>query len=270
MLGDYGVMNRFVTARWNSIFQFWDALADFDAASIIEARDFFLKELCAMLDAQNASWVGAVLMDNPQSSDPLGGWRPRAVHRLLTSGPKTRTILNKKKKALEQGQPDIVTIRRVALAGTFRVHRLVDIAPEGWFESRYYKTFYLADRVRDTMWAGIPVNTDTEVYVGLFRSLDHAPFSAEEADTFAFALQGLKWFHRRQLLGEGIGVALEPLTATERAVLEQLLSGQSEPAIARDRDQSVHTTHDHVKRIYKKYGVTSRSALMALWLGFSP
>jgi DNA-binding CsgD family transcriptional regulator len=43
--------------------------------------------------------------------------------------------------------------------------------------------------------------------------------------------------------------------------------GLREKQIAEQNNQNPHTTHDHVKRIFRKYGVSSRSALMALWLG---
>lgn len=201
----------------------------------------------------------------PSQERPLQGWRPRKVYRLHTP-PKTREIIAKKIKTLNQGKPDIVTIRRVAEAGVFRVHRLVDLVPDGWFESTYYKQYYLADGLRDTMWAAIPINNDVEIYVGLFRTLDHCPFSEADVQSFAFALKGLKWFHRLQLLGEGIGMASEPLTHTEHLILHALLQGQKEREIAVEFGQSTHTTHDHIKKIYKKYGVSSRSALMALWL----
>ncbi|WP_454610343.1 helix-turn-helix transcriptional regulator [Labrenzia sp. MBR-25] len=47
----------------------------------------------------------------------------------------------------------------------------------------------------------------------------------------------------------------------------RLAQTQSDWRIAEQNNQSPHTTHDHVKRIFRKYGVSSRSALMALWLG---
>ena len=49
-------------------------------------------------------------------------------------------------------------------------------------------------------------------------------------------------------------------------VLRGLLDGLSEKAIAEVVNQSRHTTHGHVKRIFRKYCVRSRSELMALWL----
>nr|WP_272917844.1 helix-turn-helix transcriptional regulator [Altericroceibacterium endophyticum] len=69
------------------------------------------------------------------------------------------------------------------------------------------------------------------------------------------------------MLGEGIGIASAPLTPTEHAVLGGVLQGMSEKEVAIANDQSPHTTHDHIKSIYRKYGVSSRTALMALWLG---
>lgn len=253
----------------DDVYALWDRLADVDAGDFAGAREIFLSALCRLVDAQNAAWVGAVLMDRHVPGDPLRGWRPRAMHRLVT-GPKSQELVRNKARALEQGKADIVTIRRVAQAGRFRVHRLVDIAPEGWFESAHYRTFYEGHGHLDSLWAGIPINHDVEIYVGLYRDTTHGWFSEADRETFAFALRGLKWFHRRQLLGEGLGVVSEPLTPTERLVLGGLLRGSSEREIADTNGQSPHTTHDHVKRIYRKYGVSSRSALMALWLGSPP
>jgi DNA-binding CsgD family transcriptional regulator len=81
------------------------------------------------------------------------------------------------------------------------------------------------------------------------------------------ALRGLKWFHRRQLLNRGIVLGDSPLTPTEQDVLAALLTGASEKEIARSMGHSPYTTHDYVKSIYRKFAVSNRSALMALWLG---
>jgi DNA-binding CsgD family transcriptional regulator len=66
--------------------------------------------------------------------------------------------------------------------------------------------------------------------------------------------------------GEGLGVASAPLTPTERRILQGLLQGVDGKADRRRRGaESPH--HGHVKRIFRKYGVSSRNALMAPWLG---
>lgn len=249
-----------------TVFGMWDRLADFRASDIAGARHFFLETLCYLLNAQNAAWVGAVRMDRHDPDDPLHGWRPRKFDRLHHTKD-SKALVRAKARQLEDGKPDIVTIRRVALAGQFRVHRLDDLAPEGWRDGDFFRGYYHEAGIVDTMWAGIPVNADTELYLGLYRTRGHALFRPEDCDRMAFALRGLRWFHRNLMLAEGIGVASSPVTPAEQRVLSGLLHGNSEQAIAEDNGQSVHTTHDHVKRLFRKYGVGSRAELMALWLG---
>ena len=53
----------------------------------------------------------------------------------------------------------------------------------------------------------------------------------------------------------------------ERRVVDHLLRGLSESAIARTLDIARPTLHNHVTNIYRKFGVGSRAELMALWLG---
>lgn len=252
-----------------SIHTLWDELADFDAARAPEARDHLLERMCHLINAQNATWMGAVRLGEPRPGDQVKGWRPRAIRELYPN----LLFANKAKEQvdkLEAGSVDETTIANVALAGQYRFNRLIDLVPETWFEGDYYRTFYVGAGYRDTIWAGIPINEDAESYFGFYRSLEQEPFGTSERDVVAYALRGLRWFHRLQMLGEGLGVASSPLTPVERRVLGGLLQGLSEREIAASNDQSRHTTHDHVKRIFRKYGVSSRSALMALWLGRPP
>jgi hypothetical protein len=67
----------------------------------------------------------------------------------------------------------------------------------------------------------------------------------------------LHWFQR--------GAAL--LGGQVREVLEQLKTGCSEKEIAHAMRRSPHTVHSHVKTIYRHFGVSSRSELLALWVG---
>jgi DNA-binding CsgD family transcriptional regulator len=248
------------------IHKLWDALADFDAARAEEARNHLLSSVCGLIGAQNAVWIGAVRLGEPQPEDPVKGWRPRAVRRLHPT-PLIERKAKEQADLLEAGVVDVTIFRNVELSGQHRVNRLVELAPDGWFEGDYYRIFYLGAGYRDAIWAGIPINEDAEAYFGFYRNLDYEPFGTAERDIVAYALRGLRWFHLRQMLGEGVGLASAPLTPTERRILQGLLQGVTEKQIAAAVAQSPHTTHDHVKRIFRKYGVSSRNALMALWLG---
>lgn len=244
----------------------WDELADFDAARVDAARDHLLAGLCELVDAQNAMWFGAVRMADILPGDPVHGWRPRTIHHLHPARPRDATA-KEQVKNLEQGVVDITTVRNVALAGTFRANRLIDLVPASWFDSAYYQLCYRDVGYEDAIWAGFPVNEDVETYFGVLRDVDHPRFGEAERDAVAYALRGLKWFHRQQLLGHGLLAARSPLTPTERSVLQALLTGQSEKQIAAALGKSYHTTHEHVSGIFRKFNVNNRAALMALWIG---
>ena len=248
------------------IHDLWDELADFDAARVDEALDHLLRSLCELVDAQNANWFGAVRLADIIPGDPTHGWRPGTIRYLHPSRPIDEKV-RKQVKKLEEGCIDETTVRNIALAGSFRANRLVDLVSEGWFESGYYRAYYADAGQADAIWAGVPINADAECYFGVFRDGAHPRFAPEERDLVACALRGLKWFCRRQMLGHGLLVASSPLTPTERDVMQGLLTGQAEKQIAAALDKSYHTTHEHVAAIFRKFDVTNRAALMALWLG---
>ncbi len=256
-------MDNALTDRIHTL---WDELADFDAAQTDTAIDHLLSGLCGLVDAQNASWVGAVRLSDILPGDPVSGWRPRYIHYLHPLKQVTAKA-KEQVRMLEAGVVDITTVRNVAAAGRFRCNRLTDLVPPEWFDSGYYHAFYRNSDHADAIWAGCPVNADAEVYFGLFRDAAHGRFGVADREAVAYALRGLKWFHRRQLLGRGLMVANTPLTPVERRVLEGLLGGLTEKQIAAALDQSYHTTHEYVANLYRKFGVNNRAGLTALWLG---
>jgi len=245
----------------------WDTLADFDASKVDEALAYLQTRLCELVNAQNADWIGVVhLVTFP--GDPVSGWRPPVV-RLLHHNEGFLTSIKEQRKNLELGIVNDVVIRMIGQSGNFRARRLCDLMPAEWFDSSFYRDYYQDCGHRDALYVAFPINEDAESYFGLFRATGQAPFAAEERDTLAYALRGIKWFHRQLLLSHGLLVASTPLTPVERQVLQGLLTGQTEKEIAAAQGQSYHTTHEYVATIFRKFGVNNRAALMALWLGKS-
>jgi DNA-binding CsgD family transcriptional regulator len=244
----------------------WDTLADFDAAKVDEALVYLQTRLCELVDAHNADWIGAVRMVAAPSGDPVGGWRPPVVS-VLRNNDKFNASVKEQRKNLERGIVNDVVIRIVGMSGNFRARRLCDVMPGEWFDTPFYQDYYLGCGHLDAVYVAFPVNEDAESYFGLFRAVGQSPFTAEERDTLAYALRGIKWFHRQLLLSHGLLVASTPLTPVERRVLQGLLTGLTEKEIAVAQGQSYHTTHEYVVAIFRKFGVSNRAALMALWLG---
>lgn len=244
----------------------WDELADFDAAHSDEALTHLMAGLCTLAGAHNILWMGAVRLDTTFPGDPVKGWRPRVMHHLHPSVPLHDAAWEETEK-LEQGVVDITTIRNTENAGTFRANRLCDLVGPEWFESPYYRVHYRGLGTADAIWVAFPVNEDAESWFGIYRAPDRPPFTEAERDAVAYVLRGIKWFHRQLMLSHGLLLAATPLTPAERRVLHLLLAGLSEKLIAAELDRSLHTIHECITAIFRKFGVNNRAALMSLWLG---
>ena len=63
-----------------------------------------------------------------------------------------------------------------------------------------------------------------------------------------------------------VPASLHLLSEAQRRVLDLLLVGMSEKEVATRLEISQHTVHNHVKEIYRKMNVNSRSELLALFV----
>ena len=252
--------------RQDFIHVLWDELADFDAARSDEALSHLMEGLCTLAGAWNINWTGAIRLDDSIARDPIKGWRPR-VSRFLHPSPELDEGVRKQMEKLEQRVADITIIRNAEGAGTFRANRLRDWVGPEWFDSSYYQTYYRGLGKADAIWVSFPVNEDAESLFGIYGAPDRPPFTEAERDAVAYALRGIKWFHRQLMLSHGLLAAATPLTPAERRVLHLLLTGRTEKQIAAEIGRSYHTVHECVTTIFRKFGVNNRAALMALWLG---
>ncbi|MBR9765845.1 MAG: helix-turn-helix transcriptional regulator [Rhodobacteraceae bacterium] len=243
-----------------------DQLSLFAAHETREAREYYLQRLAELFGAESAAWVISVLKDSCAEDDPSLAWFPHLLTKLHADGVFSET-LRTQHKPIQDVEFDAITSDRLAGPHAFRVLSLPDLAPEGTQGSTRYREFLLEIGVSDSMWGIVPVRNDIEIYVGLHRGAEKPDFSQQEAETYAHALKGLKWFFRHQALGEGVFAADVQLTNSELRVLRCLLQGHSKHNIAYNLSKSPHTINDAIKSIYKKCGVSSRAALTALWLG---
>jgi DNA-binding CsgD family transcriptional regulator len=64
-----------------------------------------------------------------------------------------------------------------------------------------------------------------------------------------------------------LGVANDAtLSPRLRQTLQSLLKGVSEKQVAQRLGLSQHTVHVYVKKLYRRYGVSSRGELLARWV----
>lgn len=246
------------------IHRLWDELADFEAGCSAAAASHLMTALCPAVHAWNATWAGAVRMSEPTAADPLQGWRVAAMQALHPVAPHDdeqhfRTILD----AWDRRQIDPSFLLPLRNVGSFRSYSFRRDMPQDWFETPFYHRHYRDVGTLDAVFVAFPLNADCESHFGFYSA---RAFTDPEIRLLELALRGLKWFHRQLMLNHGLLMASAPLTATERRVLHMLLSKASEKEFGSRLDMAASTAHQHVTRIYRKFGVRSRAELMSLWL----
>jgi DNA-binding CsgD family transcriptional regulator len=257
-------------AEQERIFQLWDELAAFPSAEIDRAWRHLAATIASWIRADMVYWVGTVrfLYGEQAANDALLGWRVKVVE-FLDSPTAAEKLAAQRELGTRQDDPGMTTVAAMRDSGTFRVHRLhhdfVDL--DAFRKTDYYRTNYVDLGIRDELSVACPITPETEAYFVFNRREIDGLFSEADAELAGYALRGLSWFHRQMFYSHGLLVAQEPLTPTQREVLQLLLSEKSEKAIAAELGQSYNTTHTHVKEIFRKYNVKSRAALMAVWLG---
>jgi DNA-binding CsgD family transcriptional regulator len=251
------------------VFRLWDELAAFPSAEIDRAWRHLAETIAGWIGADMTFWVATVrfLHGDQAARDVMHGWRVKVVNFLH---PPSEEEQHAAQRAVgnHQRDPGLTTIAAVRGSGAFRVHRLHDgfVDLDELRKTEYYRAHYVAFGIHDQLWVACPINSESESYFVFNRRGTATLFSEADAEFAGFALRGLNWFHRQMFYGHGLLVAQEPLTPTQREVLQLLLSDKTEKEIATELGQSFHTTHTHVKEIFRKYNVKSRAGLMAVWL----
>lgn len=251
------------------VFQLWDEVAAFSSAEIDHAWRHLAGTMAGWVGADTGYWVGTVRLLNGEQAacDPLFGWRVKVVT-FLHPPSEAEQLVAQQVLDPHPEEPGLPVVEAVRGSGVFRVHRLHDgfVDLEALRKTAYYQAHYVAIGVNDQLWVASPISPETEAYMVFERRQTTVLFSDADAELAGFTLRGMSWFHRQMFYSHGLLVAQEPLTPMQREVLRLLLSDKPEKEIATELGQSFHTTHTHVKEIFRKYGVKSRAALMAIWL----
>lgn len=248
----------------DQIHALWDELSDFDVSQSEAAAAHLMQSLVALTGMQHAAWAGAVRVGEPD--DPLFGWRVAPVKtpdRDIDPDAAHFNVL----PAWDERDIDPCFLLPMRDLGSFRTYSLRRGLPAEWFESSLYRRYYGSIGIYDAIFVGFPLNEDCESHFGFYAT---RPIADETIELLAYAMRGIKWFHRQLLLTHGLLLASAPLTPTEHKVLQLLLTEATEKRIAHQLGLAESTTHQHVVAIFRKFGVHSRAGLMSLWFNRPP
>jgi DNA-binding CsgD family transcriptional regulator len=152
-------------------------------------------------------------------------------------------------------------VRRAAAPFTATRHRLVD--DQTWYNSAYFNEFRRQVRSDDLLVSLVPIPEFGILHgMGGDRPKGAAAIGRREVVCTGLVHQDLarRW---QKLLVKSAAVerSLPPRLAE---LLQHLRGLESEKQIALQMGISPHTVHNHVRRLYSKFNVTSRSELMMM------
>ena len=253
----------------NAIHRLWDELADFDASQTGAALRHLQDALCRLAGPWNVRWTGAVRVNEQFGDDPLQGWRMAVLQILhpMTLLPVDPKHVDPKHKEIvqlwDQRKMDPSFLLPIQGVGSFRTYSFRRQLPPDWFDTTFYEHFYGSRGVYDSLYVRFPLNPNAESHFGFYA---RERFIDDQTALLAYALRGIKWFHRRLMPNNGLLIASSPLTPMEHRVLILLLTEATEQQIAGQLGLAVSTVHQHVVILFRKFGVRNRAGLMSLWL----
>lgn len=167
-------------------------------------------------------------------------------------------------------------------------YHLEEIAPDNFFDSEYYKTYYLKAGSSEDSFYLVDTGNDTQISVSLFQGFGGESLRVEQLNLLRaveplvrefiaeFGQRGLQ--HRadqeasgRDDLKQRVQSAFEHfgsdlLTEREREVAHMVLRGHSVKSTASQLSISPETVRMHRKNLYLKLEVGSQSELFALFI----
>lgn len=254
------------TPQREQVHQLWDSLSDFPASETEQALVHLMDGLAKLIGAGNAYWLGYIRLRTPTPGDPLMGLRPGAS-RYLHPAPMHAESARAQTGQWNRKQVNEGYLRAARDVGQFRSFRLRKEMRPAYFEEEFYQTFHASRGFHDQCIVFFPINEDYESMFNFQRVGVARDFTAAEEATAAYALRGIKWFHRQVALSHGLLIADAPLTPVQREITRLLLTERSEKEIAAEVGRTVGMTHKHITEIFRKFGVNGRAGLMATWLG---
>lgn len=158
-------------------------------------------------------------------------------------------------------------------------YRLMDLAPEAFYRSEYYRAFYRKISISDEIGVLVPDGADSWFIISLARFARAQRF--EEADTkrlnavFAVISAAIRrqwgqaeevperfqqeaWEDRMQTFGTGV------LSPREREVVQLILQGHSTPSAAAYLGIAEGTVKVHRHHAYSKLGISSQAELFSM------
>lgn len=165
------------------------------------------------------------------------------------------------------------------------IHRLSDLAPQGFRKTEYYKSYFKLTKIKDEIGYVFHLNKDKFINISLGRLASSCRFKVRELNTLdsinrivesiCIAQWGQKRTEKLAMPGNSLPMQLDTalkyfatafLTDRETQVVQLFLHGHSTKSIAEKLCISPETVKLHRKNSYAKLDVSSQAELFYLFI----
>jgi DNA-binding CsgD family transcriptional regulator len=168
------------------------------------------------------------------------------------------------------------------------LYRLRDIAPDRFYQSEYYRSYYIRTGLSEEIGFIFYLRHGVAVVVSIMRSGESARFSAREfrllegvvplvislaqrhwknvPEQFSAGTENGQRHDERSVIEEKVSALFGPrITPRETQVVAQVLEGHSSDSIARNLKISVGTVRIHRRNVYAKLQISSQQELFSMF-----
>ncbi len=178
-----------------------------------------------------------------------------------------------------------------ARASRFGLARMRELAPDRFFSSEYYRSYYMQTRLAEEVGFFIDAGNEVTVVLSLMRKEETGVFTAADfallkkvepliaslarsawpalADRFVERAGGASGELKKEEAGETRAEAVWRglnLTDREAAIIDLVLQGHSSESIGLKLNISTGTVKVHRRNVYRKLGISSQTQLLSLYL----
>jgi DNA-binding CsgD family transcriptional regulator len=219
-----------------------------------------LDGLCALVGAQVGLWavVDGMAVGRPVLQNTLDrGWSGDSEREAFL-----RFLRAEQERTLDPSMPSLAQITEGPLFTRTR-EQLVD--DRTWYGSAHVQELRRVARVDHFIYTAMRISSNEARCIAVHRPWGAKPFTERERLLIDMFHRESQWLHDpsrpiESALLRGLGPRLQE-------TLHALARGLSEKQVAAELGLSQHTVHDYVKALYRHFGVSSRSELLALCLG---
>ena len=168
------------------------------------------------------------------------------------------------------------------------LYRLRDIAPDRFYQSEYYRSYYIQTGLAEEICYTFYFQHQVAVVISLMRSGDSSRFSAREfrlLNSVVSIIESLSQRHwqdvhskfeiepsemesveNKSIIENTVSALFSPrITPRETQVVAQVLEGHSSDAIAKALGISVGTVRIHRRNVYAKLQISSQQELFSIF-----